>query len=117
LPDTCRGATGRGVGPLFRFEDHFGAPLVWAQSKQVDCAATRALRADAERRRAEEANRLLYVAMTRARDRLYVGGFKTNANRLPDGAWYGLISEALAPLLDAVGTPDGPVRRRVGAGR
>ena len=116
LPDTCRATTGRGVGPLFRFDDGLGAPLVWAQSKQVDCAATRALRATAERQRAEEANRLLYVAMTRARDRLYVAGFKTNANRLPDGAWHGLMSNALAPILAPAETPDGPVRRYIGPG-
>ncbi len=116
LPDTCRAPAGRGVGPLFRFEDGFGAPLVWAQSKPTDCAATRALRVEAERKRAEETNRLLYVAMTRARDRLYVAGFKTNTKQLPDEAWYPMMAGALAPLLEEVETPGGPVRRFVGPG-
>lgn len=116
LPDTCRATGGRGVGPMFRFDDGFGSPLVWAQSKASDCAATAALRADAERRRDEEANRLLYVAMTRARDRLYVAGFRTNTNRLPDGAWYDLVSDGLAPILQTVETPDGAVRRYVEPG-
>jgi len=125
LPDTCRASSGRGVGPLFRFgpddvatgdDDALREPLVWAQSKQLDCAATRALRTRAEQKRTEEANRLLYVAMTRARDRLYVAGFKTNARQIPEGAWYPLIAGALAPLLSETETPHGRVRRFRGEG-
>ncbi|MFC3134234.1 double-strand break repair helicase AddA, partial [Microbaculum marinum] len=116
LPDTCRGVGGRGVGPLFPFEGSFGAPLVWAQSKQADCAVTRTLREAAERRRDEEQNRLLYVAMTRARDRLYVAGFATRRASQSGPTWYDLIGTGLETLLSETETPDGPVRRYVGPG-
>jgi len=47
----------------------------------------------------QELNRLLYVAMTRARDRLYVCGFENRRGRA-QGCWYDLIGEALEPLLE-----------------
>ena len=41
----------------------------------------------------EEQRRLLYVAMTRARDGLYVCGYKSK-NRLDENSWYALVAEA-----------------------
>lgn len=116
LPDCARATGGRGVGPLFRFGEEPGAPLVWAPSKAEDCAASAKLRAEAERARSEETNRLLYVAMTRARDRLYVAGFRTSDRKNSAPVWHDLISTALDPLLSDVETPDGPVRRMLGDG-
>ncbi|MGC6475255.1 MAG: double-strand break repair helicase AddA [Parvibaculales bacterium] len=46
-----------------------------------------------ERERAEH-KRLLYVAMTRARDRLYIGGF-SGYNKRPEDCWYELIYQTL----------------------
>jgi ATP-dependent helicase/nuclease subunit A len=51
-----------------------------------------------------EDRRLLYVAMTRARDELYVTGFATRSARNPN-CWYDTISEALKPLMAEL--PDG----------
>jgi ATP-dependent helicase/nuclease subunit A len=48
-----------------------------------------------ERRR--EHRRLLYVALTRARDRLYVCGFK-GKNKLAEGTWYDLAKQAAEAL-------------------
>ena len=42
----------------------------------------------------DEYRRLLYVAMTRAADRLVVAGSR-GINRMPDGCWYQLIETAL----------------------
>ena len=42
----------------------------------------------------EEQRRLLYVAMTRARDELYVCGYK-NRNKLDENSWYALVADAL----------------------
>ncbi|MEX2454878.1 MAG: 3'-5' exonuclease, partial [Rhodospirillaceae bacterium] len=51
--------------------------------------------AAAERKRQdEEYRRLLYVAMTRAEDRLYVAGYGTR-NQPPEGAWYNLVRRGL----------------------
>ncbi len=59
----------------------------------------------------EEYQRLLYVAMTRARDRLYVAGFEGKTGR-DKGCWYDLISDGLdAQLADAEDFAGNPVRR------
>ncbi len=42
----------------------------------------------------EEQRRLLYVAMTRARDELYVCGYK-NRSKLDENSWYALAADAL----------------------
>ncbi len=59
----------------------------------------------------EEYQRLLYVAMTRARDRLYVAGFE-GKNARDAGCWYDLIRDGLAEqLIEAVDSSGKPVRR------
>lgn len=57
-----------------------------------------------QRREREEYQRLLYVAMTRARDRLYVAGFE-GTQRRDKGCWYDLVSDGLEGRLREV--PDG----------
>jgi ATP-dependent helicase/nuclease subunit A len=56
----------------------------------------------------EEYHRLLYVGMTRARDRLYVGGFENGLGRAK-GCWWDLIDAGLGSRLtegkDALGMP------------
>ncbi len=65
----------------------------------------------AQRREREEYQRLLYVAMTRARDRLYVAGFEGTQAR-DKGCWYDLISDGLgARLSEATDGLGGTVRR------
>jgi ATP-dependent helicase/nuclease subunit A len=71
-------------------------PLVWIPAKRDDTAPIAAAR-DVVRREAEdEYRRLLYVAMTRAADRLIVCG-SDGKNRRPDGCWYNLVTAALEP--------------------
>ena len=51
-------------------------------------------------REMEEYRRLLYVAMTRARDRLYIAGYY---GKSPDkGNWYEVVHDALQPLAQEV---------------
>lgn len=75
------------------------SPLAGATHPLID-------RAKAARRDSQiaESNRLLYVAMTRARDELYIAGAEPK-RRQPDkpaqldgSCWYALIDEALQPL-------------------
>ena len=60
----------------------------------------------------EERNRLLYVALTRARDRLYVAGFE-NGTAPPADCWYNLIRDALAESLQEAKAADGTTVWRI----
>ena len=89
--------------------------VVWAGRKAEDSAAVAAGRAAMLAETEDEYRRLLYVAMTRAADRLVVGGcMPGNMNSVRKLCWYDLIDKGLAgsglqqPTLE---TPDGPVKR------
>ncbi len=71
-------------------------PLAEAEAPERVKAAKRAEVEETLR----EHRRLLYVALTRARDRLYVCGFE-NRNGVKDGSWYALARAAA----DALGRP------------
>ena len=69
---------------------------LWAPRKDAHAPAFTAL-LDAEKRaRAEEEHRLLYVALTRAEDRLLVCGWQKQPPKTrpwPEGCWYDLVAE------------------------
>ncbi|HET9718069.1 MAG TPA: double-strand break repair helicase AddA [Pseudolabrys sp.] len=69
-------------------------PLIWAGAKANDVGPMAAARAAALAEISDEYRRLLYVAMTRASERLIVCGVEP-ATRLPEGCWYELIIHAL----------------------
>jgi ATP-dependent helicase/nuclease subunit A len=69
--------------------------LIWAGRKADDIAPVAAARAAAVRDAEDEYRRLLYVAMTRAADRLIVAGAR-GVNAEPEGCWYRLVHDALA---------------------
>ena len=75
-----------------------GGAVVWAGRKADDVPPVAAARQTAVERAADEYRRLLYVAMTRAADRLIVCGAR-RPNKRPDGCWYNLVRGALEPLL------------------
>ena len=104
LPDTT--ALPPDDGPLMWAPDPQGGPDVpiWSPRKELRCAASDALREAAAARRREEHNRLLYVALTRAEDRLLVCGWQPRRS-LPDGCWYDLVSRGFARL-EAAAAPD-----------
>jgi ATP-dependent helicase/nuclease subunit A len=90
-----------------------GRPLpIWVPRREFHCAATRRIRDEARRRRDEEYNRLLYVALTRAEDRLVVCGTKPRRGVLDDKCWYRSIVRGFARLaetpLDAVARYETP---------
>ncbi len=62
---------------------------LWSPRRELRCAAVEQLRTDAARKRTEEHNRLLYVALTRAQDRLIVCGWQTK--KPADTCWYELV--------------------------
>jgi ATP-dependent helicase/nuclease subunit A len=89
--------------------------MVWAGRKADDPAAVAAARQTMLDDTEHEYRRLLYVAMTRAADRLIVGGcMPGNRNTIRDLCWYDLIKTGLARsgLTErTVETADGPVKQ------
>jgi ATP-dependent helicase/nuclease subunit A len=114
LPDTTTRAEA-GRDPLLALDD---GGYLWAPRKDDDCPASAAARAERERRAAEESMRLLYVAMTRARDRLVLAGVrKANRNTgLDTGCWYEVLDHVFEASPDAREVErDGFTFRRIGA--
>ncbi len=89
--------------------------VVWAGRKADDPAPVAAARVVMLGETEDEYRRLLYVAMTRAADRLVVGGcMPGNMNSVRKLCWYDLIGKGLANSLlreQTIETPDGPVKR------
>lgn len=73
--------------------------------------AARSWRNEIHGRTLEEQNRLLYVAMTRAEDRLYVGGW-TGTRKADRGCWYERIEAGLRASTEAAIPDDSPSRVR-----
>jgi ATP-dependent helicase/nuclease subunit A len=71
-----------------------GESVIWAGRKADDAPPVAAARQAALDEARDEYRRLLYVAMTRAEDRLIVCGADGERKR-PDGCWYDLIRQAL----------------------
>ncbi len=78
-----------------------GGPPLWAfRAAETRVPTIDTLKTDLARRQREEHHRLLYVAMTRAGERLYIGGF--HGKRPPrQGNWHGLVEAGLS----AIGEP------------
>ena len=116
LPDTSTRASALG-GPLLATQ---GGGFLWCARKGEDCAASataRQARVDAAE---GESLRLLYVALTRARDRLIVCGVEPSRAAMKDGSWRQHIERALADPEMAPGVReilhgDGPPILRFGA--
>ncbi len=89
---------------------HAPDQLVWAKAKRTDAPAAAAARERALQAAREEYRRLLYVAMTRAADRLIVCGAVGERKR-PEGCWYDLVRDALEPIADKIPTEDGDILR------
>ena len=71
--------------------------FLWCSSGEDDCDASALARAERKRRDEEERQRLFYVALTRARDRLVLcGRINAKAKREKVGGWYAAAEAALA---------------------
>jgi len=86
-----------------------GAPnmLVWASSKDNDTGPMAAARTAAQDEAAKEYRRLLYVAMTRAIDRLIVCGVEASRGDIPEGCWYELVRNGLEGVAKSEPADDG----------
>src|SRR6202035_1104011 len=94
---------------------HAPGVVVWAGKKAEDPPAVAAARAAMLSETEDEYRRLLYVAMTRAADRLIVGGcMPGNMNTVRKNSWYDLIVKGLGNSglhEQTIERPDGTVKR------
>jgi ATP-dependent helicase/nuclease subunit A len=92
-----------------------GEVTVWAGRKADDPAAVAPARAKMLDDTEDEYRRLLYVAMTRAADRLIVAGIQPgNRNDVRDLCWYDLVRKGLANSglqEEIIEADDGAIRR------
>ena len=111
LPDTCTSASGERPGALVALPDAhkpegFPDPCLWPVKGTSRHAAVQRAKGAISAAEAEERNRLLYVAMTRAKDRLYVCGFEGKKAR-PADCWYSLIEDGLRDTCERIEIADG----------
>jgi ATP-dependent helicase/nuclease subunit A len=115
LPDTSM--LPRAQGPRLFPVPRRGAPpdevthLVWSPGRS-DLDAIAEAKEAVRRAEIDEYHRLLYVAMTRARDRLYVCGWQGQREPEKD-CWYHLVRDGLDGHLGPVESEGGFVARRM----
>jgi ATP-dependent helicase/nuclease subunit A len=105
--------------PILWAEDESGTMLpVWSPRAEQRTELTRTLSAAAAHRQSAEQNRLLYVALTRAEDRLLICGWE-NKTALNEASWYAHVQRgfdalaATAAPFDAVAAPWGGDQRSI----
>ena len=107
LPDTCSLPGAQSDSRVYWSDDDLVLWPAFAENEEARCRALK------EARRTEtlqEYRRLLYVALTRAKDRLYVAGLE-GQRAMPDDCWYRLIEDAMQEIAEPVDTDGSPVLR------
>jgi ATP-dependent helicase/nuclease subunit A len=84
--------------------------MVWAGRKDDDVPSVATARGNALAEAENEYRRLLYVAMTRAADRLIICG-ADGVRMRPKDCWYNLVRDALGPFLVPEGEDEQKVMR------
>ncbi|MDP3415607.1 double-strand break repair helicase AddA [Falsiroseomonas sp.] len=114
LPDTVAG--GRDSTEVRWVLEQDAPPLpLWAPNKDHHAPAFTDLLAREKAARAAEEHRLLYVALTRAEDRLLVCGWqrkRPKARDFPESCWYDLIAQGFS----RIGAAEAPMETAPGFG-
>ncbi|MFO1124707.1 MAG: double-strand break repair helicase AddA [Methylocystis sp.] len=114
LPDTCGAPAGKHDPKLYLVGKEDEAVLLWSLRTDSDPVALIAARDAHRRSEREEGQRLLYVALTRAEERLYICGAHGVKGRA-EGCWYDAIRNALESSCETVADafdPETTVLRR-----
>ena len=115
LPDTCAAPDARHESRLLWCpDDEEGEPalLLWPPFRDTEETVAQNLRDAARIKRDQEYRRLLYVAMTRAEDRLYICGWEGTRKRNPD-CWYDLIAPVIEEKGEEITLADGATGWRI----
>lgn len=110
MPDTC--SVPQSPGPQVYLPPRAGAipddapHLVWPPAGHSGVPGLDGAKAAVKRAAEEEYRRLLYVAMTRAEDRLYVCGWQ-GVRKRNDACWYDLIDRGLRGHLATAADAEG----------
>jgi len=125
LPDTCSSKSASQSESLLKVKrpdlpsnpqnKNLVSTTLWSLPNKSHLAPIKEARGTINEEAKSEQMRLLYVAMTRARDRLYICGFEGTRGRSQD-CWYNLIEEGLENHLKEVQNPDGTVVRQFQTG-
>jgi len=117
LPDTTSTPRSNATTALMFVEPKLSGPTLpfWRLSGLAQSHAIEGWKDRDKQNELEEQRRLLYVAMTRARDELYVCGYKIHKES-PENSWYNLVEEAVQSqgILRAAESPDGTSCQRFG---
>ena len=102
LADTCRQIGHWRHDPVLFFgKNENDVPMIWAPSPPEDVPFSANERSRLREEDRSENWRLLYVAMTRARDRLYICGHHSRMEP-PEDSWYARCSRALLPHMEEI---------------
>ena len=106
LPDTTSMPDGKLLTNFPTLKNGASSLPVWALSKNTNPDRVNAALQDTLDTQHDEYRRLLYVALTRARERLYIAGFKGTQD-IKDNCWYHMVRAGLASLATP-SDPDNP---------
>ncbi|ABS61761.1 Double-strand break repair helicase AddA [Parvibaculum lavamentivorans DS-1] len=115
MPDTCAAPGGSHDPALLSLpalEQDGPKLLLWPVRKKDEDEVSAGARALHREIQAAEYRRLLYVALTRARDRLYISGYR-NATPPSSECWYEMVCETLKPAAREIVLPDGRMVWRI----
>ena len=101
LPDTAERPKPRNTLQWY----HAEIPL-WGMTKDTDTKLTASIRGQEYEAMMSEYRRLLYVALTRAQDRLYVCG-ATSKEEVGEDCWYQWVHDGLEPIAETIELPWG----------
>jgi ATP-dependent helicase/nuclease subunit A len=104
LPDTCSLPAPRSAPCLFPIGNPRQPLIVWSPKKAGDPAPVAEARAMQKQAQEDEYRRLLYVAMTRAEERLIIAGYQ-GVREPPEDCWYKMVRRSLAPGAEEVADP------------
>jgi ATP-dependent helicase/nuclease subunit A len=107
LPDTCSLPAPQSAPCLFPVGNPRQPLIVWSPKKAGDPTPVADARAAQKQAQEDEYRRLLYVAMTRAEERLIIAGYQ-GARTPPEDCWYKMVRRSLKAGAEAIADPVSP---------